>query len=407
MKKLVTISKRALKLMSIVAFVSFIGSCEQKEMEAFWNDNAAAAITSVSPEAAMVGEEITIEGKYFSSTANNTVSFNGLRGTITEASLMSITAIVPEGAESGNIAVVCDGKVSNLLPYTVIPPIIPTITSIDPITGKVGETVVITGIDFSTTPSENIVKFNGLEATVTESTATSITTSVPAGATSGNVTVTRDEESNGIYFTVKISYTITVKITESEDDVEEGQFNGAMALSSSDLEIGEYDTWDAVSGTDQGVQVIGVRFPGIDIPATASILSANIQFTSDDDGASPRQITIYGENIGNAPVYTEDAYNVSTRERTTANAVWDIPTWTDSGLAGAAQRTSDLLNVVQEIVDRGDWASGNSMNFILLYTGVEIAVGESKEGRQTKSVDDSDGVDVSPILTIIYEMEAK
>ncbi|MFM8833453.1 MAG: IPT/TIG domain-containing protein, partial [Cytophagales bacterium] len=38
-----------------------------------------------------------------------------------------------------------------------------------------GTSVTITGTNFSTTPANNVVKFNGVTATVTASTATSIT----------------------------------------------------------------------------------------------------------------------------------------------------------------------------------------------------------------------------------------
>ena len=71
---------------------------------------------------------------------------------------------------------------------SVTPP--PTIISFTPTDGVVAATVTITGTNFSTTPATNIVKFNGTEAIVTASTETSITTSVPAGATSGTISVT-------------------------------------------------------------------------------------------------------------------------------------------------------------------------------------------------------------------------
>ncbi|MBK5278023.1 MAG: CHRD domain-containing protein [Bacteroidia bacterium] len=71
---------------------------------------------------------------------------------------------------------------------SVTPP--PTITSFTPTDGVVAGTVTITGTNFSITPANNIVKFNGIEAVVTASTETSITTSVPAGATSGTISVT-------------------------------------------------------------------------------------------------------------------------------------------------------------------------------------------------------------------------
>ena len=65
----------------------------------------------------------------------------------------------------------------------------PTITSFTPDNGVKAATVTITGTNFSTTPATNIVKFNGTASVVTASTATSITTTVPAGATSGKISV--------------------------------------------------------------------------------------------------------------------------------------------------------------------------------------------------------------------------
>jgi len=56
--------------------------------------------------------------------------------------------------------------------------------------GPVGTGVTIFGTGFSTTPAQNVVKFNGVTASVVSSTATKIVTSVPAGATTGAISVT-------------------------------------------------------------------------------------------------------------------------------------------------------------------------------------------------------------------------
>lgn len=63
-----------------------------------------------------------------------------------------------------------------------------------PSSGPVTTQVTIKGFGFSSTPSANVVKFNGTTATVTAATANSITTTVPIGATTGPITVTN---SNG------------------------------------------------------------------------------------------------------------------------------------------------------------------------------------------------------------------
>ncbi|HEY5691897.1 MAG TPA: FG-GAP-like repeat-containing protein [Cyclobacteriaceae bacterium] len=66
----------------------------------------------------------------------------------------------------------------------------PTIASFTPSIGAIGTTVTITGTNFDTTPTNNIVKFNGTTATITgTNTAMSIVTTVPAGASTGPITV--------------------------------------------------------------------------------------------------------------------------------------------------------------------------------------------------------------------------
>lgn len=65
-----------------------------------------------------------------------------------------------------------------------------SIIDFTPKSGPVGTTVTIYGTGFSTTASQNTVKFNGTTATVTSATATQIVTKVPTGATTGPITVT-------------------------------------------------------------------------------------------------------------------------------------------------------------------------------------------------------------------------
>jgi hypothetical protein len=52
-----------------------------------------------------------------------------------------------------------------------------------------GATITITGVSFSATPSENEVRFNGAIANVNSATTTQLTVQVPAGATTGKISV--------------------------------------------------------------------------------------------------------------------------------------------------------------------------------------------------------------------------
>jgi len=66
----------------------------------------------------------------------------------------------------------------------------PSITSFTPDAGTNGTEVTISGTNFSASPANDIVKFNGLSATVKSATDTSIIATAPTGVTTGKITVT-------------------------------------------------------------------------------------------------------------------------------------------------------------------------------------------------------------------------
>jgi hypothetical protein len=65
----------------------------------------------------------------------------------------------------------------------------PNITNFSPTSGPIGTTVTITGTGFNATPAQNVVYFGSTKATVSAATTTSITTTVPVGATYQPITV--------------------------------------------------------------------------------------------------------------------------------------------------------------------------------------------------------------------------
>jgi hypothetical protein len=82
--------------------------------------------------------------------------------------------------------------------------VVGTISSLSPTSGAVGTAVTITGTNFGSSQGTSTVTFNGVAATATSWSATSIATTVPSGATTGNVVVTvGGVASNGVRFRVK------------------------------------------------------------------------------------------------------------------------------------------------------------------------------------------------------------
>jgi hypothetical protein len=81
----------------------------------------------------------------------------------------------------------------------------PSIVSLNPMSGVIGTPVTISGANFGATQGTSTVTFNGIAATPTSWSATSIVVAVPNGATTGNIVVTvGGAASNGMTFTVTV-----------------------------------------------------------------------------------------------------------------------------------------------------------------------------------------------------------
>jgi hypothetical protein len=169
------------------------------------------SITSLTPNTGAVGTAVTISGTNFGAAqGSSTVTFNRVAATATSWSATSIAVTVPSGATTGNVVVTVAGQASNGVSFTAIVPA-PSITSLTPNTGAVGTAVTISGANFGAAQGSNTVTFNGVTATATSWSATSIAVTVPSGATTGNVVVTSGgQASNGVTFTVtQISVSVT------------------------------------------------------------------------------------------------------------------------------------------------------------------------------------------------------
>lgn len=75
------------------------------------------------------------------------------------------------------------------MPFESVPDPAPVISGFSPVSGLEGVSVVVTGTDFSPTIGSNTVKLNGQTVTVTAAGSTSLTFTVPSGATSGRISV--------------------------------------------------------------------------------------------------------------------------------------------------------------------------------------------------------------------------
>jgi YD repeat-containing protein len=186
-------------------------------------------ISSISPNPGGIGQSVTISGTNFGSSGS--VTFNAVPATTTSWNSTAIVATVPVGASTGNVVVTSGGQSSNGFLFTLnngpvnyvyddlgrLVAVIDvsgnaaeysydavgnilsisrysssqvSIIDFSPESGPIGTVVTINGTGFSTTLSQNTVKFNGLSATVTSATNTQLQATVPTAATTGTISVT-------------------------------------------------------------------------------------------------------------------------------------------------------------------------------------------------------------------------
>ncbi|MFQ5656705.1 MAG: DUF6531 domain-containing protein, partial [Candidatus Methylomirabilales bacterium] len=114
--------------------------------------------------------------------------------TIAEGTTSTTATVTGVSVGATNITASATGFANAIVGVDVIVPV-PTISDFDPGSGKVGDTVTITGTGFRPTPSDNTVSFAGPNSTlvttpVTSATTTQLVVAVPQGAVTGPLEVT-------------------------------------------------------------------------------------------------------------------------------------------------------------------------------------------------------------------------
>jgi hypothetical protein len=121
-------------------------------------------------------------------------------------------------------------------------------------------------------------------------------------------------------------------------------------------------TGDMVIGYNSGsYRSFFVRFPDVTIPVGAIIQSAFVRVKSGATKTSDCYFDIYFNDADDAVAPTSAA-DANSKALTTETAAWTAGEWT----SGLKYDTPDLKTLLQEIVDRPGWASGNAMMAMFL-----------------------------------------
>lgn len=172
-------------------------------------------ITGISPGSLLVGGTLTITGTNFLGATSVVFNTNAVATQFTVLDNRRIEATVPSGAITGRVRVVAPGgeAVSDASLVVIGPD--PVIASFSPGSGAVGTVVTITGNNLSPATS---VKFGTVAATTVTTIPTGLTATVPAGATTGRITVQTAQGTavSATDFVVGNTASVSVNMTSSE-----------------------------------------------------------------------------------------------------------------------------------------------------------------------------------------------
>jgi predicted secreted protein len=256
-------------------------------------------------------EEASSSGPYIATEGAAASGYGGV------ATFTSNTLIA--GAHSITAAYSGDGNFLTSTSPTLVQsvsgnPSAPNISGISPASGPVGTSVTITGLNFGASQGTSTVTFNGVAATASTWSDTSILTAVPGGATTGDVIVTVNGlASNAAGFTVLPAPSITglsptsgpvgTSVTISGSNF--GDAPGTSTISFNGT-LGTSTSWSATSittavptGAASGpvvVTVNGVASNGVAFTVTAP--APNITNVSPASGPVGTLVTITGTNFG-------------------------------------------------------------------------------------------------------------
>ena len=131
-------------------------------------------------------------------------------------------------------------------------------------------------------------------------------------------------------------------VAASSDDAQ--QSNATMDLTGTTLQLTAADRW------------IGVLFTNVTIPNAATIDDANVDFEVGSASFDDVVATIYGNDVDSASTFTTTNNDISSRALTDANVSWNV-----TSLGTGIKSTPDIKSIIQEIVNRAGWSSGNSI----------------------------------------------
>ncbi len=297
---------------------------------------AVPQISMLNPSYGAPAALIKIAGTNFGPTqSSGSVTVGGAPSRVVSWSNTLIDIQVPSRATTGNIVVTAGGEASNDAAFTVYP--YPAIDSVSPGSGAVGTPVTITGADLMDAEGHGVVTFNGTPATILSQSSTSLQVDVPAGASSGPISVYANGD------TVKSPTSFTVAVPQiSILNPSYGAPAALIGITGNNFGVTQGSSYVTINGALCGVTSWSDTSITIRVPSNAS--TSNLVVTA--DGA-----------ISNGAAFTFYAYPSITTVSPEGGAVGTPVTMTGANLLDGGNNATVTFNGIPAAIV-SDTASG-------------------------------------------------
>jgi len=153
----------------------------------------------------------------------------------------------------------------------------------------------------------------------------------------------------------------TVTIAQSSDDAGPIYYNDCnYSTSFPEIYFGRCNNGQDITS--------GFRFANVHVPQYAEIIDAHIEFTVDGPYDNDITVTFYGEASGNAETFSDTNRPEDRPLMSSLGARWHISS-SDEWQTGEQRSSPPLTDIVQTLVDRSDWATGNALAIIVKNSG--------------------------------------
>lgn len=153
---------------------------------------------------------------------------------------------------------------------------------------------------------------------------------------------------------------VQVKISGSNDDAEEHEFNGSVNPFDDQLWLTE----------KEGKQFLGWRFKFVTIPKNSYITSAHLEWTAAAINSTLSNWTLQSELSTISAAFTPSKYNISLRSRSSQVVQWQPAAWNSMN---TTYSSPEIRHLIQQVVDQSGWVTGKNLSLLMKGDGLRRA----------------------------------